>query len=355
MFAVIMAGGGGTRLWPKSRERFPKQMHALTGIKPLVQESADILGSIVGEENVFIIANAAHARSIAGMMPSFAKRVFIDPYRRDTAPAVGLAAIYLRRVDPDSVLGIFPADHFIGAPENFAEVVRTAGTLAKSGRVVTIGVKPSSPETGYGYIEMDDFFDKVDGHDIYKVQRFVEKPSKERANEYLAAGNYLWNSGMYAWSVRSILELFEKYLPDTYAGLMRIDAAIGEPDEEEVLDREYREINPISIDYGIMEKLTDILVIPGSFGWNDIGSWTTVAEISPKDENGNAIQCSHVAVDTKNCLIVGGEGKIVATIGVEDLIIVDTEDALLVCRKDRAQDVKKIVQKLKEGKLEGYL
>lgn len=355
MFAVIMAGGGGTRLWPKSRERCPKQMHALAGPKPLVQESVETLGKIVGDGNVYVITSGSQAQLIEGIMPEMAKRILVDPYRRDTAAAVGLSAVYINRVDEDAVIGIFPADHYIGSPEQFGQIVRTAGEVARSGRVVTIGIKPSAPETGYGYIEVDDLYGQVDGQDVFKVQRFVEKPTREIAEEYVATGKYLWNSGMYAWSVKSIFQMFEQYLPDTYSHLMKISEAIGTADEAEVLDREYKAIEPISVDYGIMEKLDEILVIPGDFGWNDIGSWSTVADLSPKDEQGNSIQAKSVAVDTKNCMIMGGSDRLIATVGLDDLIIVDTEDAILICKKDRAQDVKKVVEKLKEGKMERYL
>lgn len=355
MFAVIMAGGGGTRLWPKSREHYPKQLHALAGAKPLVQEMTERLQHIVGDERVYIITNLHHARIIGDMMPLAAGRILVDPYRRDTAPCIGLAAVCLSRIDPHAVMGVFAADHFIGAEEKFEQVIRATEKLASAGHVVTIGIRATAPETGYGYIEMGDLYDIVDGREIYKVRRFVEKPNIEKAKQYVAAGNYLWNSGMFVWSIPTVLSLFEKHLPHTYAGLMRIREALGTAQEESVIHREYKQMERISVDYGIMEKLDEILVIPGDFAWNDIGSWATVCDITPKDADGNAIKASYVGIDTKNCLIMGADKKIVAAIGIEDLIVVDTEDALLICRKDRAQEVKKIVDKLKNLKLEGYL
>jgi mannose-1-phosphate guanylyltransferase len=355
MFGLIMAGGGGTRLWPRSRERFPKQMHALISDKPLVQEMAERLCRILGEDRVFIIANSHHAESIEKIMPSMAERILIDPYRRDTAACIGLAAVYLAHLDPVAVLGVFPADHFIGSDQKFGRIVRTAGELAREGHVVTIGIQPVTPETGYGYIEMGDLHRKVSGHKVRKVLRFVEKPDRETAEKYLAAGKYLWNSGMFVWSIPTILESFEKHLPDTYARLMRIAEALDTQYEDEIVDLEYQQMQRISVDFGIMEKLDNILVIPGDFGWNDIGSWATVSDISAKDDNGNAVKAAHIALDTRNCLIFGADRKLVATIGVEDLIVVDTDDALLICRKDRAQDVKKIVDKLKEEKMDSFL
>ena len=355
MFAVIMAGGGGTRLWPKSRESFPKQMHALAGAKPLVQEMAERLHRIVGDDKVYIITNSHQAEVIGNAMPSTVEKILVDPYRRDTAACIGLAAVYLSRIDPEAVIGVFAADHYIGMEDMFAGVILAGEKLAAQGHVVTIGIKPTVPETGYGYIETAGEHSTMDGRTAYHVERFVEKPNLEKAKAYLAAGNYYWNSGMFIWSIPTIFRLFEEYLPSTYARLMRIKDALGTPQEAEVVDYEYERMERISVDFGIMEKLNDILVIPGDFEWNDIGSWATVSDISVKDLDGNAVKGSHIGIDTKNCLIIGAEGKVVATIGVEDLIVVDTDDALLICHKDRAQEVKKIVDKLKEVNLEDYL
>lgn len=355
MFAVIMAGGGGTRLWPKSRETNPKQLHALVGEKPLVQAMTERMEKIVGKDRVFVITGPDHAEMIKERMPSMSSRIFVDPYRRDTAPCIGLAAVYLSRLDPNAVMMVSPADHFIGSEEKFAAVVKTATELAEKGHVVTIGIKPTAPETGYGYIESGDLFATVNGYDVYRVHRFVEKPDVETAKRYLAAGNFYWNSGMFAWSIPTILSLFEKHLPATYASLMRIRDALGTADEAEVIDREYKNIEPISVDFGIMEKLRDILVIPGDFEWSDIGCWSTVFDISPKDANGNAVTGLHIGIDTRNCLILSSENRLVATIGIEDMVVIDTEDAVLVCPRDRAQEVKKIVDKIKEAGLERYL
>ncbi|MHB0999348.1 MAG: mannose-1-phosphate guanylyltransferase [Armatimonadota bacterium] len=355
MFAVVMAGGGGTRLWPRSREQKPKQMHALVGDKPLVQETTDHLQHILGYENVYIVANQHHSVSILEAMPYMKGKIIIDPYRRDTAACIGLAAVYLSKIDPSAVMGVFPADPFIGSEKEFGEAIHAGIKLAEDGHVVTIGIRPTGPETGYGYIETDGEFAKIDDQDIYKVKRFVEKPTLERAIEYCEAGCYLWNSGMFIWSIPIVLSLFEKYLPDTYARLMIINDAIGTPQEAEIVDREYKEMQKISVDYGIMEKLDDILVIPGKFDWNDIGNWSAVRDIRGKDANGNVIEGKHITIDTTNCLILGAEEKIVAAIGVDDLVIVDTEEALLICHKDRVQDVKKIVDELREHNLEQYL
>jgi mannose-1-phosphate guanylyltransferase len=355
MFAVIMAGGGGTRLWPKSREHHPKQMHALISGKPLIEEMTDLLQSILGGDQVYIVTSPHHAEGMRKIMPFISGRIIVDPYRRDTAACIGLAAVYLSKIDPEAVMGVFASDHYIGSEDRFAQVVKAAEKLAAEGHVVTIGISPTGPATGYGYIQAGDLFGTVDALGVYRVRRFVEKPDRATAEQYCASGDYFWNSGMFAWSIPTVLRLFEKHLPDTYARLMRIRDAIGTPDEQSVINHEYRQMERISIDYGIMEKLDDILVIPGNFGWNDIGSWATVLEIASKDHANNAASGKHISIDTRNCLVMSTDNKIVATIGVEDLIIVDTDDALLVCHKDRAQDVKKVVEKLKEGNLDGYL
>ncbi len=355
MFGVIMAGGGGTRLWPKSREHHPKQIHALIGAKPLVQEMTERLHRMLGNERVYIITNPHHALAIGNLMPSMAGKILVDPYRRDTAACIGLAAVCLSKLDPDAVMGVFAADHFIDAEERFGQIVLAAKELAAAGHVVTIGIRPTAPETGYGYIEMGELFGIADGREVYTVRRFVEKPDVETAEQYVSAGNYLWNSGMFVWSIPTILSLFETHLPDTYARLMRIREALGTPREEQVINDEYKDMQKTSVDYGIMEKLDRILVIPGDFDWNDIGSWATVCDIISKDSNGNAIRGKHMGLDTKNCLIVGADRKLIATIGIEDLIVVDTEDALLVCRIDQAQKVKRIVDELKEAGLDDYL
>ncbi len=355
MYAVVMAGGGGTRLWPKSRENHPKQMHALTSLKPLVQEMTERLERIVGEDHVYIITNSHHKPAIAGVMPHVAGRILVDPYRRDTAACIGLAAVYLSKIDPNAVMGVFASDHFISLEDRFANVVKAAEKLAQDGHVVTIGIRPTGPEIGYGYIEAGASFANIGNCQALKVKRFVEKPNLEKAKEYLAAGNYFWNSGMFVWNIPTVLRLFEQHLPDIYARLMRIRDAIGTLDEDRIVDSEYEQMQRISVDFGIMEKLDDLLVIPGDFEWNDIGSWATVCDIADKDAHGNASKGPHIGIDTHGCLIVGAEGKIVATIGVEDLIIVDTDDALLICRRDRAQDVKKVVDKLKEMELHKHL
>jgi len=355
MYGVVMAGGGGTRLWPKSRENFPKQMHAFAGDKPLVQAMTDRLCDILGRDKVFIIANVHHAQMIREAEICSEDAIFIDPYRRDTAPCIGLAATYISRIDPEGVIGIFPSDHHIEGEAEFTQTVRAAKVLAGKGKVVTIGINPSGPETGYGYIQLMPDYEVVEGCRVHTAKRFVEKPDAETAARYVASGEYVWNSGMFVWSVPTILGLFKQFLPDMYERLMRIRDAVGTSSEQEVLHREYEAMQRISVDYGIMEKLNDIAVVRATFRWSDIGSWTAVSDIMPKDGDGNAVSAFHVGIDTRNSLVMGPEGKLIATIGIEDLVVVDTDDALLVCPKSRAQDVKKLVEEMKSRGMEDFL
>lgn len=355
MYAVIMAGGGGTRLWPKSRESKPKQMHALVSNKPLVHETTDHLQKILGFDKVYIIANAHHTKAIIESMPYMKDKTIIDPYRRDTAPCIGLAAVYLSRIDPDAVMGVFPADPYIGSEKDFGDAISAANELARQDHIVTIGIRPSEPETGYGYIRTEGDYGVINKTSVLKVSGFVEKPTLEKAKEYCAAGNYLWNSGIFVWKISTVLDLYKTHLPDMYERLMRIYDAIGSPEERYVVDTEYSKMQQISVDYGIMEKIKDILVVEGNFEWNDVGNWAAVRDIRDKDENGNVIEGKNIAIDTKNCLILGAEEKVIATIGIEDMIIVDTGDALLVCPSDRVQDVKKIVESLHKNNMEQYM
>ncbi|MDI6829421.1 MAG: sugar phosphate nucleotidyltransferase, partial [Armatimonadota bacterium] len=323
--------------------------------KPLVQAMTERLSAILGENKVYIITNAHHADLICEATSRKPDTIFIDPYRRDTAPCIGLAAAYVSLIDPEAILGVFSSDHYISGDEEFAQTILAAKKLAEMGKVVTIGIPPTGPETGYGYIQVEPEYSIVEGCEVYKAKRFVEKPDLPTAKKYVESGEYFWNSGMFVWSIPKITELFAQHLPDIHERLMRIKGAVGSESETEVLHREYEAMRRISVDYGIMEKLDDIVVVRAKFGWSDIGSWTAVSDIMPKDEHGNAVNGDHIAIDTTNSLVFGSKGRIIATIGIDNLIIVDTDDALLVCPKDRAQDVKKVVELLKERGLENYL
>jgi mannose-1-phosphate guanylyltransferase len=349
-YAVIMAGGAGTRLWPAARQDRPKQLHRLIFERPLIAETVSRLMAAYPAERILIVTAARYADAIRGTVPDLPPgSVLCEPFGRNTAAAIALAAFRIAREDPDAVFAVFPADHVILKPDALFRALDVANDLATQHRVVDIGVPPSHPETGYGYIELGERIASRDGIDAFDVRRFVEKPDRQTAEQYLAAGNYMWNSGMFVWRTGEYLAALREYLPETYG---QLEAAAGRG--EEALAAAYEQIPDISIDYAIMEKISDVVAVPVDFGWRDIGDWAAVYDMLDHDPEGNSFSGEHVTLDTGGSLIVA-PGKLVATIGVSDLIIVEDGEVLLVMRRDRAQDVKKILDRLKETGRERYL
>jgi mannose-1-phosphate guanylyltransferase len=271
-----------------------------------------------------------------------------------TAPCIGLSALYLRRLDPEAVMAVLTADHYIEKAGELRRALEVAARVAEEGRLVTLGIQPNRPATGYGYIHRSDKLAQVSGLDVYRVEKFTEKPDLATAQAFVESGRYYWNSGMFIWEVSAILREFEKLMPRFYAQLMEIDAALGTAEERAVLERVWPQVENETIDYGIMERAEDVAVIPVDIGWSDVGSWTTLFELLLADSEGNVVVGEHVGLDTKGCLIHGSR-RLVATIGLEDTIVVDTEDALLVCPNERAQEVRDLVRKLKEMGRDEYL
>lgn len=350
-YGVIMAGGGGTRFWPLSRKDLPKQFLNLTGTDLMVNETIDRLLPLIPRENIFVVTNSSQAElmytSTEGRISK--SQILSEPAARNTSACIGYAAMELVRKYDDGVMCIFPSDHYIKERENYETVLEEAMRAAEeTDQLVTIGIKPTFAATGYGYIRRG----SGEGRKYYPVEEFVEKPDVKTAKKYIQQGDYLWNSGMFLWKASTILKHFEKLLPDVYECLLQIGEAMNTPEERSVLEAVYPTIPKISIDYGIMERSKDVLVVEGSFGWNDVGSWDALQSLYEADENGNIIYGDQVHIDTKNCISYA-KNKLVAVLGVEDLIIVETDDAVLVCHKDKAQDVKKIVQELDmQGKTE---
>ncbi len=358
-FAVIMAGGVGTRFWPRSREKSPKQLLEILGKGTMIQNTVQRLDPIVSPHQVYVITNRVQKAQVRTQLASLPSENIIDePLGRNTAPCIGLAALHLRRVDPDAVMVVIPADHVIREVEEFHRVLRLAVMTAyESGGLLTIGIKPTHPETGYGYIQILTEEDPSTPHysrGVRRVKTFAEKPNLTTAERFLASGDFLWNSGMFVWRVDAILREIERCLPDLWKELQKIDSAIGTPQYQATLELAYGLIRGISIDYGVMEKTRNVFVIPADLGWNDLGSWDEVARLSGKDASGNSITGTVIQRDTSNCFIYS-PGKMVATIGAEDLIIVNTEDALLICRKGMSQDVKEISDYLKRKQMNEYL
>ena len=348
VYAVILAGGSGTRLWPRSRERKPKQFLDIAGERTMLQEAVERIEPLIPQERIFIITNREYLPIVGEQLSDLpASNAIGEIAGRGTAPAIGLAAVILRRLDPDAIMVVLTADHLIGRREVFREALRAAVQVAGEGRLVTLGIHVAYPETGYGYIECGELLSTVEGFDVYRVIRFTEKPDQETAQDFVAAGCYAWNSGMFIWRVDVILREMARLIPETYSQLEEISQDLGTPQEDATLQRVWPQIAKETIDFGVMERAGEVAVIPVDIGWNDVGSWATLLDLLPADEEGNILTGEVAAVDVRNSLVYSS-GRLIAVIGLEDMIVVDTGDATLICPRDRAQDVRKIVERLKE-------
>ena len=358
MYIVILAGGSGTRFWPLSRKKRPKQLMSVFGGRSMLQRTVERVLPL-NPARILVVTNTVQARATAEQL-DYIKSVPIDiveePVGRNTAPAIGLAAAIIGRHDPEGVMAVLPADHFITDEEGFRSTILRANDTARTGCLVTLGITPDRPETGYGYIEADR---QLRGEGPFPVVRFVEKPPLEKALQFLEAGNFFWNSGMFIWQVKTILEQIEAHMPELHGSLMKLDfsgKAWELADLKPQIDAMYGEIRGESIDYGVMEKAREVQVVPAAFGWSDVGSWRALPEVIDGDEEGNVVinAAGSIVVDSRNCLAYGN-GKMVAFVGVENLVVVGTDDALMVCDADRAQDVKKVVEELERRGLGEYL
>lgn len=352
--ALIMAGGRGERFWPKSRKNLPKQFLSLTGDgKTMIQLTVERILPLVDMEDIYIATNRDYKALVRKQLPALPEEnILCEPIGRNTAPCIGLGAIHISKKYEDAVMMVLPSDHLIKYNQMFVNTLKQGCEIAEQGsNLVTIGITPDYPETGYGYIKF--IPEQTDGH-AYAVDRFVEKPSLEVAKEYLATEQYLWNSGMFMWKVSTILDNLKQFMPDIYSGLQNIKAAIDTEEQDSVLENEFTAFPSESIDYGIMEKAQNIYILPGTFGWDDVGSWLAVERIRKSNEQGNIVNGNIITVGTKNCIIEGGQ-KLIATVGLEDLIIVDTPDATLICDKNSAGDIKKVLENLKICNRDEYL
>ncbi len=347
-YALIMAGGSGTRLWPLSRQTRPKQALYLVGDRTMFQLAVERLQPLFPLERVHVITATDQVGALLRQAPNLPGGNFIvEPQPRGTASAVGLAAIMLRKLDPEATMAVLTADHYIADTQAFRNILAAAYHVAQQGHLVTLGITPSFASTGYGYIERGDSLDEFGGYMAYQVNAFREKPDQSTAETFLASGQHTWNSGMFIWRVDRILAEFERQIPRFYEQLTRIEAALGTDREPSVLAYEWPRVAVQTIDYGIMEGAQDIAVLPVDIGWSDVGSWATLLEILPGDEKGNVIvDAELLEVDTRHTLVFGNN-RLVAAIGLSDLIVVDTDDVLLICPRERAQDVRKLVDKLR--------
>lgn len=357
LYAVIMAGGRGSRFWPRSRKKCSKQTLNIIGKNTMIQDTVYRLIDIIDPGRIYIITNSLLRDQILEQVPEVpASQVIAEPDSRSTAPCIGLAAVMLRKRDPEAIMAAFAADHLIKDVGRFHRDLVMAASFATDHRaLVTFGVPPERPDTGFGYIQADETLaDSGDGDVVRRVKRFVEKPDLERAKLFYKDPDYFINSGMFVWGVDTIMEEIGRYLPDMAGGLREIEKNLDTPLEFKSLGEVYPTLEPVSIDRGVMEKSERVVMVSAGFGWNDIGSWSSLYDVWPKDEQGNACICRKLTVDTGDSLMYS-PNKLVAVIGMRDVIIVETDDALLVCHRDRAQDVSKVVDLCRENKMEEYL
>lgn len=351
VYAVIMAGGSGTRFWPKSTKKYPKQFLNLFGEGTMIQNTANRIREIIPQERILVVTNDDYVDIVKEQLPKVPDTNIVgEPVAKNTAPCVAIAAELLLKQDPDAVMVVLPADHHITDPDEFQNILNAAIAKAKEGSdLVTIGIKPDRPETGFGYIHADDSqVELLKERSIEKVRGFKEKPDVNTAQKFLDDGNYYWNSGMFIWRADSVLKEFSTQLPDMHELLKNISEDLYTDLHNAAINEFYFDCDSISIDYGIMEGAKSVFVVPGEFGWNDVGSWTAVYDLGEKNKDQNSIQAVNVtfAGSQKN-LVVSNSGKMISLVGMENVAVVETEDAILVCDLNQAQGVKEIVEQLK--------
>ena len=354
LHVLIMAGGSGTRFWPESRAQRPKQLLDMLGGRTMIQATLDRLGDLVPPERVLVATTAALAGPIAEQLPELPpESILVEPCKRDTAPCIGLAAAHVLRRDPEAVLAVMPSDHVISPTETFRDAIRLAASLVEDRpqRIVTFGIRPTYPAETFGYIERAE---RLQGS-VYRVARFHEKPAAAVARDYVAAGTFYWNSGIFVFSARAILDALRAHQPELAGHLEAIAAAASRPGYQEVLERRFTAIRPISIDYAVMEHADEIVVIEAPFEWDDLGSWQALGRLRGADAEGNTIAAKHLGLDTHQCIIRSTDDHLIVTVGLSDCIVVHTPDATLIARKSQEEAIRKIVALLAERGWREYL
>ena len=358
-YAVIMAGGGGTRLWPVSRKERPKQLLPLLDDKTLFQSTVKRLENFFPPERILVVTVTEQASEMQKQAPEIPlENYLIEPAPRGTASVVGLAAAVLRKRDPDAMMSVLPSDHFIRNRDLFHYLMREAFQVAEKGYLVTLGITPTYPSTGYGYIQQGEALDGEFKYPVYTVKRFIEKPNEETAQQLLRMGDHSWNSGMFIWHAGDILAEIEKQMPQLSDVVSKISEAWDTPQRDEILNSLWYDLKNETVDFGIMEHAEKVAVLPaGGLGWSDVGSWDSLIEVLLPDMNGNIAQnAQHLALDSHNSLIYSNDNqRLVVTIGVDDMVLVDTGDVLLVCKSDQAQKVRDVVEHLRKHRQEKYL
>lgn len=355
LHAVIMAGGAGTRFWPLSRAATPKQLLALVGGETMIQQTVGRLAGLVPPERLLIVTNKKLVEPMAQQLPRLdAARILGEPCKRDTAPCVGLAGLLVGLNDPDATMAVMPADHLIEPAESFRAALAEAVELVEQDptRIVTFGIRPTYPAEIFGYIECGD---QVPGAAAYRATRFREKPARSIAEQYLAAGNFFWNSGIFVWKARTIIDALTKYEPQMMAHLQKIAAAWGKPNFNEVFDREFTEIRGKSIDFAVMEHYPNIVVLKAPYRWDDVGSWQAISRTSGVDANGNTVQAKHVGIRTTGSIVRGPDDHLLVTLGLQDCVVVHTPDATLVAHKSEEEAIREVVKELDQRGWREYL
>jgi mannose-1-phosphate guanylyltransferase len=356
MYAVIMAGGRGTRFWPRSREKRPKQLLNIVGRRSMLQQTVRRIGNLVPRENILVVTGASHGQEVREQLAELpTENIILEPVGRNTSACIGLAALLVQQRDPSGVMVVLPADHLIRDTDLFLDAVGAALEMARrEPMLITMGIRPSAPETGYGYIETGEPAATTKKYTCYRVKSFHEKPDRELAQHYVGMGNFYWNSGMFVWQAKVILEAIKQHLPGLHADLEKLRPSVGTGQFSANIAWIYPDLESISIDYGVMEKANNVLMIPADFGWNDLGTWATMATIWPRDDQQNAFQGGILALDSHRN-VVHSEQRFCLLLGVDDLIVVDTEDALLICPISRAQDVGKALDVMAQRGMQQYL
>jgi mannose-1-phosphate guanylyltransferase len=343
-----MAGGSGTRFWPLSRQRRPKQMLALAGKAPLIVQTAQRIRPLAPSSRTFVVCGRAHAPAVRKLLRGLpAKNILVEPVARNTAPCIGLAAAVVAHRDPRGILVVLPSDQHVADGDRFRAAIASAARAAADGSLVTLGIKPTSPETGFGYLQRGD---PIGADGVHAVERFVEKPDLEKARQYLASGDYFWNAGIFVFRADRILEEIGRHLPEAREPLEAIAKAVGTPRFPRVLARNFPLMPAISIDFGVMEKASGIAVVPVDPGWSDVGSFPALCGIRRLDAQGNVVEGEAILVDVSDSVVIADKRPL-ALVGLHGMIVVDAGDAMLVCPKDRAQDVRKVVSELTRRRL----
>ena len=350
LHTMIMAGGRGTRFWPASRARMPKQFLPLFGGRPVLSQTLERMDGLVDPAHIIIATNVEQEQAVRACVPSIPpENILVEPACRDTAPCIALSAALVSRRDPDAVLLVAPSDHVIRPAESFRKTVRVAAGLAEKDHAIFVfGITPTSPSTAYGYIQKGTETAVQDAFPVFSVARFTEKPDPGTAASFVDSGEYFWNSGLYLFRVETMREQLRTHAPAIFEGVEEIADCFGTAEESATMHRIYPTLTKISIDYAVTEKADNVKVMAVDYEWNDVGSWTSLADVVPPDADGNVIQARHVGVDTNGCIIWEHNDHLVATIGVSDLVIIHTPDATLVCAADRVQDVKALVDRLRQ-------